>query len=140
MKKQSAQSERAQLIEALQKELLEFKQEKKIILLRKKLAIARRQQTEAARNEYVCAQFILQHIVISPDATPIGLPTLAFKFNNWYFENFRRKLTSIESETSLENSLLAPYFKLQYGTLYLCGCRVMSMPEEPLGKDELPIK
>ncbi len=83
--------------------------------------------------------FIMQFIVVSPNAEKIGLPTLGTKYAEWYFEKFRRRPTSVESENGIESSRLAPHFQFYHGTLYLHGHRIKAMIEEPLGPDESEI-
>ncbi len=96
-------------------------------------------ETEEFRNSQdVLNRFITQMIVKSPGADPIGLPTLAAKYVEWYSRQMSRGTISIsDAEAQFENSRIAASLERKAsGTLFLVGYRVRYALEEPLQDGE----
>ncbi|QYB17503.1 putative helicase [Pacmanvirus S19] len=96
-------------------------------------------ETEEFRNRQdALNRFITQMIVKSPEADPVGLPSLASKYIEWYNKNIKpTNQTIIDVQAQFENSRIASTLERGLsGIMFLVNHRVKSSPEEPLGEDE----
>lgn len=99
-------------------------------------------ETEEFRNRQDSLnRYITQMIVKSPGAEPIGMPTLAARYGEWYFKFHKQAAPTINDiQSQFENSRIASALERRsVDIIFLTGHRIRASLEEPLMDNEVEL-